>query len=188
MNRRAFAGALATGLTAGCLDGSAPSATGDSDDRSTGPDGETTDRGEATTVETSSDTTTAASEGIAISGVYPREVERTFFDYEYVELENAGDDPVDVSGYTVEYDGRRTHAVDDLALEPGATLVLSSRSGEGTVLDRSPPIYHRFAGFGPDDETSVLGENGTVVVRDATGDVVAERRYDDYADDVGGGE
>ena len=180
MNRRAFAGALATALSAGCLDGAAPSATDGSD--GTGTDGEATGPDEAAD-ESQSDTVASETDGIVISGVYPRETERTFFDYEYVELENAGSDPVDVSGYTVEYDGGHTHVLDDLTLEPGATLVLSSRSGDGVVLDRSPPIYYRFTGFGPGVETSVLGESGTVVVRDADEDPVADRRYDGGGDD-----
>ncbi|NHN47320.1 lamin tail domain-containing protein [Halostella sp. JP-L12] len=161
MNRRAFAGALATGLTAGCLDRRDPSSGGDAPD----------------------DATTATSGDLWIRGVYPREVERTFFDYEYVELENAGDEPLDVSGYVVEYDDRRTYAVDDLTLEPGALLVVSSRSGDGTVLEQSPPVYHRFAGFGSGAETSALGERGTLVVRNSLGEAAAERRYEDYGED-----
>ena len=49
--------------------------------------------------------------GPVVSGVYPREVERTFFDYEYVEVRNPADDAGDVVD-TNSSDARTTGATD----------------------------------------------------------------------------
>jgi hypothetical protein len=116
-------------------------------------------------------------------GVYPDEVDRDFLDDEYLLVQNVADDAVDASGYVVEYPGDRTYRIEDLALEPGAQLAVLSRSGDDVTLASSPPVYLRYAGFGTESDTSVLGESGTVRLRDDRGTVVAEVSYDDFGCD-----
>ena len=117
-------------------------------------------------------------EGLRFDTVCADEVERTYISYEYLSIENTSDKSQDVSGYTVEYGSHHTYAIEDLTLEPGAVLSVLSRSGNDMVLQSSPPVYLRCAGFGEGKNTSVLGENGTVTLKDSEGAIAAQ---DDYA-------
>lgn len=110
--------------------------------------------------------------------MFPREVERTFFDHEYVELTNGANGSVDVTGYTLEYGDDHAYAFPSIDVEPGTQVVVSSRTGSDVTLDRKPPIYHLFADFGQGNETSVLdGASGRLVLRDASGAVVDTYSY-----------
>lgn len=171
MNRRTLlvaAGATSIGLS-GCQRAepregeSGPDESTDEDETEAGLDGAATD-GE-----------------LRILGVYADEIERPFVDYEYVHLENVAEEPLDVSGYAVDYGSGHAYAIEDLTLEPGAALVVLSRTGENTTLTSSPPIYLRFAGFDWGTDTPVLDENGRVAVSA----VVAEVRYEDDGCDGG---
>lgn len=123
-------------------------------------------------------TPTAPPAGLAITGLFPRERERTFFDYEYVELKNAGQSPLDVTDYVLQYGSGHEYVVPELRMEPGSLLIVSSRSGENAVLARSPPIYHHFAGFGEGTDTSVMDDSGTVTLLDPSGAVVDDASFD----------
>jgi|GEM_PF-3087281 len=159
MNRRAYLSSLVVSMSSGCLGR---------------PLAGTTDR-----------KAPVANGDFRIVGIYADEAERTFFDYEYVEFENVGEEPLDVSGYVVDYGSDRTYTVEDLVLESGATLVVSSRSGEDTILERAPPIYHRFADFGSGVDTSVLSETGYIAVRDSGGSTVTRAEYGEFGCDGG---
>lgn len=112
--------------------------------------------------------------------VYPTEEQRTFFDYEYVVLTNTGAQPFDLTRYTLTYgaDGSHSYTFADLTIKPDAQVVVSSRTGEDTVLARAPPIYHRFADFGPETDTSVLDNTGdTVRLLNSDGEAVITATY-----------
>lgn len=121
---------------------------------------------------------------VKITGVYPREIERTFFDYEYIEIKNIGDKQKELSGYEIDFGHDNRYTIPELVLESGAVLVVSTRSGENTVLDRSPPIYHQFAGFGDEKDTSVLEESGTVILRNEGGRIIDKYQYENGGDDA----
>lgn len=180
MKRRTYLVGLVASMSAGCLDRLFP---GDETEnqRETNTDTATKNDQQDTSVKTSftdnKDDINNSSHKLLISGIYPDEVERTFFDYEYIELKNERDKKIDVSGYTVNYDGSHTYTISNLILEPDALLVISSRSGDDTTLARSPPIYHRFAGFGSGKKTSVLDGTGTITVRTPNSEVVDEETY-----------
>lgn len=108
------------------------------------------------------------------------EVEREYISYEYLSIENTSEEPRDVSEYTVEYGSDHAYTIEDLTLEPGATLAVLSRNGDDTVLTSYPPTYLRFAGFGEGKDASVLEENGTVSLRNPEGEVVAQDDYESY--------
>ena len=122
-------------------------------------------------------TSTSNESQIVINGVYPHEIERTFFDYEYVEIKNTGATKQDISEYQVRYNDQQEYTVPDITLEPGAVLIVSSRSGENTVLERSPPIYLNFAGFGTGKKTSVLQCSGTVELLDSKGNLIDKMEF-----------
>ena len=119
-------------------------------------------------------TPTAA--GLAIVEIYPTQEQRGFISGECVALRNTSDESLDLSGYGLSASDRSGEPIDtySLTLEPGATLYALTRSGEGTVLETSPPGYLRFAGF---DDPVLDDEGGTVVVTDPDGDTVLERSY-----------
>lgn len=166
MKRRTLLVVASTGLatgTSGCLAGF------DRDNESGAVESETTDT------------------ELRLAGVYADEVDREFLDYEYVLFKNESDDSVDVSGYSVEYSADHTYEVEGLVLEPGAQLALLSRSGQDTKLTSSPPVYLRYAGFGTGSDTSVLGENGTIRVRDSEEALVVDAHYENFGCDGGKG-
>ena len=88
---------------------------------------------------------------------------------EYVVLRNVGDEPLDLSGWTVGDEAGHVYEFPDgTTLGPGATLTLHTGDGEDTGSD----VY--WAASGP------VWNNGgdTVTVRTADGAVVVERSYD----------
>ena len=119
-------------------------------------------------------TPTAA--GLAIVEIYPTQEQRGFISGECVALRNTGDESLDLSGYGLSASDRSGEPIDtySLTLELGATLYALTRSGEGTVLETSPPDYLRFAGF---NDPVLDDEGGTVIVTDPDGDTVLERSY-----------
>ncbi|AFK21512.1 lamin tail domain-containing protein (plasmid) [Haloferax mediterranei ATCC 33500] len=117
------------------------------------------------------------------TGVYPDEIEREFISYEYILMENESEHSLDVSGYVIESD--QTYRIEELVLEPGARLVLLSRSGDDTTLQSRPPASLRYAGFGFEEDTSVLAENGTIRIRKAQGTLVAAASYESPGCDGG---
>ncbi|OYR42346.1 competence protein [Halorubrum sp. Ib24] len=88
---------------------------------------------------------------------------------EYVVFENAGDETLDLSGWTVEDEaGKRYEMPDGVTLAPGETLTLRTGSGTDTETD----LYW---GAG-----SPVWNNGgdTVIVENATGDRVLAESYE----------
>ena len=83
---------------------------------------------------------------------------------EYVTFRNAGNEPLDLSGYTVADAAGRTHTfADGVVVEPGATLTLHTGSGTGTTTDRywnaSSPVWNN------DGDTVIMtAPDGTVVL------------------------
>ena len=151
----------------------------------------TTDRTDTTSVKASDSTSdattgnpyrqptpmgTPTAAGLAIVEIYPTQEQRGFISGEYVALRNTGDESLDLSGCGLTTPDRSGEPIDtySLTLEPGATLYALIRSGEGTVLETSPPGYLRFAGF---DEPVLDDEGGTIVVTDPDGDTVLEQSY-----------
>lgn len=87
---------------------------------------------------------------------------------EYVRLANAGDESIDLAGWTVRDGAGKTYAfADGTTLAPGEAITLHTGSGTDTATDRY---------WGRD---GAVWNNGgdTVTVRDADGEVVAERSY-----------
>lgn len=123
--------------------------------------------------------------GLRCIGVYADEVDREFISGEYLLLKNGSDESLDVSGFVVEYPSDQTHRMGELVLEPGAQLALLSRSGQNTTLQSSPPVYLRYAGFAVESPSSVLGESGTVGVRNARGSLVTDVEYEHFGCDGG---
>ncbi|ELZ06143.1 lamin tail domain-containing protein [Natrialba asiatica] len=134
---------------------------------------------------TDTDTDTAGADAVDVrfAGVYAADRDREFIDGEYLVLRNDASDAVDVSGYVVAYSDDRTYRIADLVLEPGAQFVLASRDGTDATLLSSPPAYLRYAGF--DDELPVLGDGGTVRVRNAAGARVSAAHYENGGCDGG---
>ena len=89
-------------------------------------------------------------------------------DDEYVVLGNEGEEPLDISGYVLDFDdGQRYEFPDGTVLDPGTTLTVRSGVGDDTEDER-------YAGF----RAPVLNNEGdTVRVRNAAGDVVAIESY-----------
>lgn len=158
MRRRSLLSAVAALTTAGCFDRS-----------SSGPPQDAA---------ASSDTDGGEYGGLEITSVYPREVDREYIDYEYVELENTAANAVPLGGVTVEYDDTTSYEFSNLDLEADATVVLASRARTETTLTTAPPVYIRSAEFGQTTDTSVLDGDGTVRLQAPDGTVVDSKRYD----------
>lgn len=173
MNRRnLLAGSsagIATGI-GGCLDVLSRSSVSDPDEN----EPEDTENG-------------AAGGGLRVVGVYADDADREFIDGEYLLFENVSDTPLDVSGCVVEYPSGQTYRIGDLVLEPGARLVLLSRSGRDGTLLSSPPAYLRHAGFDAGSAESALGENGTVRVKTTYGAILTDVDYENGGCDGGTG-
>jgi competence protein ComEC len=94
--------------------------------------------------------------------------DREHLDDEYVVFENAGDDPLDLSGWTVEDAAGRTYTFPDgYVLDAGATVTL--RTGAGTDTDAD--LYW---GSG----SAIWNNDGdTVIVRNSDGDPVLRETY-----------
>jgi micrococcal nuclease len=86
---------------------------------------------------------------------------------EYVVLENTGEEPLDLSGWTVSDEAAHTYTFGDVTLDPGERVTLHTGSG----TDSGESVYWGRSG-------AVWNNDGdTVTVRDADGDVVARRSY-----------
>jgi len=127
------------------------------------PAGTPTEDGSTTGV----DQTTAADGGSLVIETINADaagVETENLNDEYVTFRNTGDEPLDLSGYTVADAAGRTHTfTDGVVIEPGATLTLHTGSGVGTTTDRywnaSRPVWNN------DGDTVILtAPDGTVVV------------------------
>ena len=86
---------------------------------------------------------------------------------EYVVLENAGEEPLDLSGWTVTDEADHSYTFGEFALGPGERVTLHTGSG----TDSGTSVYW--------GRSRAVWNNGgdTVTVRDADGDVAAERSY-----------
>lgn len=94
---------------------------------------------------------------------------------ERIEFENTGDEPLDVSGHTVEYGGTgKTYefpSSDRATIDPGGTLRLTTGNGGETI---DPGFGEFFAGF----ETPMLkADGGVITVTDPGETVVLKARY-----------
>ncbi|MFC4987530.1 lamin tail domain-containing protein [Saliphagus infecundisoli] len=118
---------------------------------------------------------------LIISEIYPDEVERDYISHEYVRLVNDGECAIEVGGFTIDYGNGNEYELSDLEVEPGARIVLRSYGRPDSVLESSPPIYLRSAGFGNSTDTSVMDGSGVVTLRNDDGDVIDEKRYDQDA-------
>lgn len=98
----------------------------------------------------------------------PDSPDREHLDDEYVVFENAGDGPLDLSGWTVEDEAGRTYTFPDgYVLDAGATVTL--RTGTGTDTDAD--LYW---GSG----SAIWNNDGdTVIVRNSDGDPVLRETY-----------
>ena len=86
---------------------------------------------------------------------------------EFVVLENTGAEPLDLSGWTVSDEAGHRYTFGEFSLDPGERVTLHTGSGTDTATS----VYWGRAG-------AVWNNGGdTVTVRDADGDVVAERSY-----------
>jgi competence protein ComEC len=94
--------------------------------------------------------------------------DRENLDDEYVVFENTGDDPLDLSGWTVEDEAGRTYTFPDgYVLDAGGTVTL--RTGTGTDTDAD--LYW---GSG----SAIWNNDGdTVIVRNSDGDPVLRETY-----------
>lgn len=89
---------------------------------------------------------------------------------EYISLENTGDKPLDLTGWTVRDDAGHTYTVPDgFTLDAGATVTLHTGSGDDTASD----LYW--------GASSPIWNNGgdTIIISDADGSVVVEESYND---------
>ena len=86
---------------------------------------------------------------------------------EYVTLANRGNETLDLSGWTVTDEAGKAYTFGNLTLKPDERVTLRSGPGEDTATD----VYW--------DQPSAVWNNGgdAVTVRDAGGDLVAERSY-----------
>ena len=86
---------------------------------------------------------------------------------ETVVLENTGEEPLDLSGWTVTDEAGHEYTFGDVTLDPGTRVTLHTGGGS----DSGDSVYW--------GRSSAVWNNGgdTVTVRDADGDVVAERSY-----------
>ncbi|MFC5279393.1 lamin tail domain-containing protein [Halorubrum rubrum] len=166
MNRRTFLATSCVGLAvgiAGCQ--TLLNRSDDSEQPETTP---TDNRAEDTT------------NGLRIVGVYADDIDREFLDGEYLLMKNTSTDPLDVSGYVVEYPTGYSHQIADLVLEPGAQFALMSRDGEDSVFQMSPPLHLRYLAA---DTAPLLGKRGTVRVRDTENELVATVSYENFGCD-----
>ncbi|MEF8868444.1 MAG: lamin tail domain-containing protein [Haloarculaceae archaeon] len=86
---------------------------------------------------------------------------------EYVVLENAGETPLELAGWTVSDEAGHRYTFGGVVLDPGGRVTLYTGSG----TDTATAVYW--------GRSSAVWNNGgdVVTVRDADGDVVAERSY-----------
>jgi competence protein ComEC len=122
----------------------------------------------ATAIATDGGTSTGGALAIAEVHADAEGTERENLDDEYVVFENAGDDPLDLSGWTVEDEAGRTYTFPDgYVLGAGETVTL--RTGAGTDTDSD--LY-----WGSD--SPVWNNDGdTVIVRNSDGDAVLRETY-----------
>lgn len=88
---------------------------------------------------------------------------------EYVVLKNTGDEPLDLSGWTVTDEAAHHYTFPEgTTLDPGATLTLHTGGGEDTETD----YYWNSSG-------AIWNNNGdTVTIRTTSGEAVVEKSYE----------
>lgn len=118
-------------------------------------------------------------EDLIINAIYPDEVERDSISHEYIELENDGECAIQVEGFTIDYENGNEYELSDLELEPGGRIVVRSYEQSESVLETDPPVYLRSAGFGDSTITSVMDGSGVVTLRNADGDVIDTKIYEE---------
>jgi competence protein ComEC len=121
-------------------------------------------------VATDGGTTTAAPTALAVADINADAAgnDRENLNDEYVVFENTGDDPLDLSGWTVEDEVGRTYTFPDgTTLDPGATVTLHTGTGTDTDTDlywgSGSPIWNN--------------DGDTVIVRTPDGTIVVESSY-----------
>lgn len=124
----------------------------------------------ATPTRTVTPTQTASESGLVVAEIHADAEgnDNENLNDEYVVFENRGDEPLDLSGWTVGDEAGKTYTFPDgFTLDPGARVTLHTGSGSDTATD----LY-----WGRD---GAVWNNGgdTATVRDADGNVVAERSY-----------
>ena len=127
--------------------------------------------GGTTTTEEPTTSTSNTSEGeLAIATIHEDAAgdDRDNLNDEYIVFENTGDEPLDLSGWTVSDEVDHTYTfADGVSVDPGAQITLYTGSGSDTTTD----VYW---GSG-----SPIWNNGgdTVIVEDADGTIVLEESY-----------
>ncbi|WP_207586914.1 hypothetical protein [Halomontanus rarus] len=118
-------------------------------------------------------------DGLIIDDICPREVDRDYIDYEYIDLLNTSDCSIQVEGFVVDYGNGNEYELPKLELISGARLAVLSRDGENTTLEMHPPAHIRSAAFDDTNETSVMNGSGEVRILNRQGDTIDERSYDE---------
>ncbi|WP_418286085.1 lamin tail domain-containing protein [Halorubrum sp. DTA46] len=143
------------------------------DDEGRGGDDETAADGDETgDTAGGNETTSTESDGVPAIAAINADAEGNDWENlndEYVVFENAGDEPIDLSGWTVEDEAARSYEFPHgFTLDPGATVTL--RTGSGTDTDTE--LYW---GSG----SPVWNNDGdTVILSNADGERVIEVRYE----------
>lgn len=169
MRRRCLLATISGSFLPGCLNGASDTLGAKS--------------GDADKADTTSET---CFDGLVLSDVRPREIERAYIDYEYVEVTNTSERPIDVKDVTILYGADHKYAFPDLSLEPGGKAVVLTRAGEETVLATYPPVHILSAGFGEEQQASVLDGSGVVYLESPSGATLYEKYYSE--DGTTGGE
>jgi len=131
--------------------------------------------GDVSTAAPGTATATATDGGTPAGGLVVAEVhedaagdDRENLNDEYVVLENAGEEPIDLSGWTISDAADKTYRFPDgFVLDPGERVTVHTGSGEDTATDlywgAGSPVWNN--------------DGDTVTVRTADGEVVARETY-----------
>jgi len=91
---------------------------------------------------TAKNETERCARSVALTDVFPREIELNYIDGEYVQLENIGTESVDATGYVVEYEEGTEYSLPEMTMEPGSTLhlITATAAFAGTTSPESRAV------------------------------------------------
>lgn len=179
--------------------------TGSSGDETT-PTGTATEEPPQTTIKTNTETKTARDQAVTTSNeptevgtstlrelndslkiwevaANPEGQDSEYLNEEVITLGAQGTDPINVVGYTLEYEtGQRYSFSETMSdLPEGTTIRIHSGTGENSIGASAPPQYDLFVG----SETPLLkNDGGTLVLKDSCGTVVQKVTYPALAEGV----